>query len=89
MTESVLQSTLDFCANIVAPSLMSIDEPVLEPQALATIIGVDEEAKEVMQEINSRKVINKIYNWAEHFGDNVNGFSVVLKRGSLGLQRLD
>ncbi|KAJ6549698.1 FAD/NAD-P-binding domain-containing protein [Mycena capillaripes] len=89
MTESVLQSTLDFCANIVAPSLMSIDEPVLDPQALTTIIGVDEEAKDVMQEIDSGKVINKIYNWVEHFGDNVNGFSVVLKRGSLGLQRLD
>ncbi|KAJ7211604.1 putative halogenase [Mycena pura] len=103
LTESVLQSTLDFCANTLAPmdpemhervakrypSLMSIWGPVLEPQALADIIGDDKEAQEVMKEINARKAVNKVYNWAEHFGDNVNGFTVVLKQGSLGLQRAD
>ncbi|KAF7349947.1 FAD/NAD P-binding domain-containing protein [Mycena venus] len=100
VSESVLQSTLDFCSDTLAPlnpemyervakrypGLMALNGPPLEPQALADIIGDDEEAKEVMKEINAKKTLNKMYR-DDHFGESLNGFSVVLKQGSLSLQR--
>ena len=73
MTEDTLQSTLDFCARTLAPlnpemharvakrypHLMSIDEPSLDPNALAEMLGDDEEAKEVMKEKLIRKRLSR------------------------------
>ncbi|KAJ7745978.1 putative halogenase [Mycena olivaceomarginata] len=103
ITESLIQKTMDFCSGALAPttpemhervgkrldpSLMAGNGPLLPPHALSEATRDDEEAKDVLDRINSRKAINGMYNWAENFeGDNLNGFSVVLKRGSLGLER--
>jgi hypothetical protein len=94
---------MDFCSGALAPttpemhervgkrldpSLVAGNGPLLPPHALSEATRDDEEAKDVLDRINSRKAINGMYNWAENFeGDNLNGFSVVLKRGSLGLER--
>jgi hypothetical protein len=38
--------------------------------------------------MNSRKAITGMYGWAENVeGDNLSGFAMVLKTGSLGLKR--
>jgi hypothetical protein len=103
MTESVIQRTIDFCAGALAPAipelhesvgkrvdplLLSIKGPILAPETIAKVAKDDEEAQDLLKEMNSRKAVNGMYNWAENFeGDNLNGFSVVLKTGSLGLRR--
>lgn len=72
----------------VDPSLLSDKGPFLPAQALAEASGDDPEAKELLERMNSRKAITGMYGWAENVeGDNLSGFSMVLKTGSLGLKR--
>jgi hypothetical protein len=66
----------------VDPSFLSIKGPILAPETIAKVAKDDEEAQDLLKEMNSRKAVNGMYNWAENFeGDNLNGFSVVLKTG--------
>ncbi|KAF7335080.1 hypothetical protein MVEN_02258500 [Mycena venus] len=60
--------------------------PFLAPKTLAEASGDDEETKDLLQRMNARTAITGIFNW-NFEGENLNGFSVVLERGSLGLQR--
>ncbi|KAK7052574.1 hypothetical protein R3P38DRAFT_2861177 [Favolaschia claudopus] len=70
------------------PSLLADHGPLMAGQAFADAAGDDEEAKELLHKMNSRKAITNILEWAHNYeGDKINGFSVVLKRGMLGLVR--
>lgn len=72
----------------VDASLLSDNGPFLPAQALAEASGDDPEAKELLERMNSRKAITGMYGWAENVeGDNLSGFAMVLKTGSLGLKR--
>ncbi|KAJ7816662.1 putative halogenase [Mycena olivaceomarginata] len=72
----------------VDASLLSDKGPFLPAQALAEASGDDPEAKELLERMNSRKAITGMYGWAETSrGDNLSGFAMVLKTGSLGLKR--
>ncbi|KAF7359992.1 hypothetical protein MVEN_00726300 [Mycena venus] len=69
------------------PSLLAANGPFLPAKALAEASGDDAEARELLQRMNTTKAITGMYNWAENFeGDNLSGFAMVLKRGSLGLK---
>jgi len=104
VTENHIQSTLDFCAHALGgatpemhekvakrldPALMAADGPVMSTKAVAAAVGEeDEEAKQVVWGINSRKAVNTIYDWEDNFrGEAFNGWIVTLKRGRLGLER--
>ncbi|KAJ7848280.1 putative halogenase [Mycena olivaceomarginata] len=70
------------------PSEMADNGPFLEKKVITQLSGDDQEAKDLLERMNSKKAITGMYNWADNFaGDNLPGFSVVLKKGSLGLQR--
>ncbi|KAJ6604011.1 putative halogenase [Mycena sp. CBHHK59/15] len=104
VTEATLQSTMDFCQHALGPTtpemhaevakrldaaLMAPDGPILDPKSAAAIAGADEEAKQVLWRINSRKAVEGIYDWEQNFrGENLGGFAVVLERGALGLHRV-
>ncbi|KAF8206001.1 putative halogenase [Mycena galopus ATCC 62051] len=69
------------------PTLLEDNGPFMQGQAIASLSGQDAEAEELLNRMNSRKAITGMYNWAENFdGDNFAGFTMVLKRGSLGLK---
>ncbi|KAJ7149191.1 putative halogenase [Mycena crocata] len=102
VTEAMLQSAMDFCecalgltdpemhqevAKRVDPALMEDDGPLLAPQEVKVIAGGDEEVEAVLRRIQSRKAVEAIH-WQPNFrGETFNGFSIVLERGNLGLQR--
>ncbi|KAJ7858368.1 putative halogenase [Mycena olivaceomarginata] len=70
------------------PSEMADNGPFLEKRVITQLSGDDQEAKDLLERMNSKKAITGMYNWADNFaGDNLPGFSVVLEKGSLGLQR--
>ncbi|KAJ7888360.1 putative halogenase [Mycena olivaceomarginata] len=72
----------------VDASLLSDNGPFLPAQALAEASRDDPETKELLERMNSRKAITGMYGWAENVeGDNLSGFAMVLKTGSLGLNR--
>ncbi|KAJ7238669.1 putative halogenase [Mycena rebaudengoi] len=103
VTEKMLQSTMDFCENALGPTtpemhaavakridskLMAANGPIVDPKVVAAITGEDEEARQVLLRINSRKAVEGIYDWEQNFrSENLGGFSVILERGILGLKR--
>ncbi|KAJ7090631.1 putative halogenase [Mycena epipterygia] len=103
VTETMLQSTMDFCehalgltdpemhdevAKRVDPTLMADDGPILGPKDVAAIAGDDEEAEAVLRRINSRKAL-EVIDWQPNFrGETFNGLSIHLERGNLGLVRI-
>ncbi|KAJ7090628.1 FAD/NAD-P-binding domain-containing protein [Mycena epipterygia] len=104
VTEQTLQRTMDFCEHALGsatpemhasvsarlnPSLLAHDGQIMDTQAVADLAGQDEEAKQVLWNVNSRKAVQGIYDWERNFqGENLGGFSVVLERGVLGLRRV-
>ncbi|KAK7042866.1 hypothetical protein R3P38DRAFT_2892475, partial [Favolaschia claudopus] len=68
--------------------LMADNGPLMMGDAFSRAVGEDEEAKELLHMMNSRKAITNTIEWAHNYeGDKINGLSVVLKRGELGLAR--
>ncbi|KAK6984780.1 hypothetical protein R3P38DRAFT_3102852 [Favolaschia claudopus] len=60
----------------------------MKPDLLAAkASGADEESQDILQRINARKALTGMFNW-NFEGESLNGFDVVLDRGSLGLQRV-
>ncbi|KAJ7623852.1 putative halogenase [Mycena polygramma] len=101
VTEAMVQRTMDFCEHIlytdsemhdevakrVDPNLMKHDGPILGLKDVAAIAGDDDEVGAVLRRVNARKVAEAMH-WQPNFrGESVNGFSIVLERGNLGLKR--
>ncbi|KAG6906982.1 Flavin-dependent halogenase armH1 [Tephrocybe rancida] len=101
LTNEELQETLHFCKNILAPTspkmhkevaermpkLISPDGPILRTSTVAAIVGDDEDAKNVLLEVNARKAIHVMYGQG-HFGSEIfEGYYVNLEQGKLGLVR--
>ncbi|KAF7343089.1 putative halogenase [Mycena venus] len=104
VTDAVIQRTIDFLAPVVGTtrpdlhervskrldsSLMASDGPIVGLNTVDALVGDDQEAKCVLRMINSRKVFHFMQDWKTCQLEKSNGFSVVLKRGDLGLQRAD
>ncbi|KAF8058203.1 putative halogenase [Lyophyllum atratum] len=102
LTEQELEETLHFCKNILAPTspqmhkdvaermpqLTAPDGPILDTHTVEGIAGNDEDAKNVLLEVNARKAIHVMYGQG-HFGSEIlEGFYVNLERGKLGLVRV-
>jgi hypothetical protein len=76
-------------AKRIDSKLMAANGPIVDPKVVAAITGEDEEAKQVLLRINSRKAVEGIYDWEQNFrSENLSGFSVILERGILGLKRI-
>ncbi|KAG6855641.1 Flavin-dependent halogenase armH1 [Tephrocybe sp. NHM501043] len=101
LTRGELEETLHFCKNILAPTspqmhnevaermpkLTSASGPIIHPSIVADIVGDDEDAKNVILEVNARKAIHVMYGEG-HFGSEIfEGMYVNLERGNLGLLR--
>ncbi|KAG6856196.1 hypothetical protein H0H87_006736 [Tephrocybe sp. NHM501043] len=99
LTKEELEETLHFCKNIVAPTstqmhrevtermpkLTAPDGPILRTSTVAAIVGGDEDAKNVIMEVNARKAIHIMYGQG-HFGSEIfGGYYVNLEHGKLGL----
>ncbi|KAJ7121941.1 putative halogenase [Mycena filopes] len=68
-------------------TLMADDGPILGPKDVVRIAGEDEETEAVLRRINSRKALEAVH-WQPNFrGESFSGLSIVMERGSLGLQR--
>jgi hypothetical protein len=77
-------------AKRVDPSLLAHHGPIMDTETVSTLAGKDDEFKHVLLQINARKTVWGIYDWQQNFrAENLGGFSVVLERGQLGLQRLE
>lgn len=102
LTEAELQSTLDFCRNVFAPtqpetheaaiqrlgSLADPDGPLLDTDTIDKLTGTDMEAKHALWKINARKPLHSMYDCKRNFGTEIiNGFYVKMERGVLGLVR--
>ncbi|KAK6984817.1 putative halogenase [Favolaschia claudopus] len=103
VTEDMVQTTIDFFSNVLGTtnpdmhesvaqrvdiSLMAPDGPMISKAAVAAVAGADEEAKEVLWQINSKRGLDVLYDWEKDFRkEKLGGFCVVLERGGLGLQR--
>ncbi|KAF7335132.1 putative halogenase [Mycena venus] len=103
VTEAMLQTTIDFFSHVVGvttpemhdvvskrldPVLMAPNGPILTHKAVADATGQDEEAKQVLWQINSKKGLDVLYDWENDFRqERLNGFSVALTWGHLGLRR--
>ncbi|KAJ6583048.1 putative halogenase [Mycena vulgaris] len=103
VTEAMLKTTIDFFSHVVGvttpemhevvskrldPVLMAPDGPILTHKAVADATGEDQEANHVLLQINSKKGLNVLYDWESDFRqERLNGFSVALTRGHLGLRR--
>lgn len=84
LTEHELQSAMEFCAGVFAPTtpemyedvakridkkLMDVNGPILLPEDIVRIVGADDpQAIHVLKEINARKPIHTVYDVAVHFG---------------------
>ncbi|KAJ7479299.1 putative halogenase [Mycena latifolia] len=104
VTEQTLQRTMDFCEHALGPTtpemhaavaarvdgaLLANDGPLLAPAAVAALAGADEEARQVLCRVNARKTVNGMYDWEENFKEEqLNGLTVVLERGKLGLRQV-
>ncbi|KAF7351841.1 hypothetical protein MVEN_01145200 [Mycena venus] len=104
VTEQTLQRTMDFCehalgpttpemhaavATRVDPTLLAREGPIMDTKSVADLAGKDEEVKHVLWRVNARKAVEGIYDWEKDFeGESLDGFSVLLERGRLGLRRL-
>lgn len=102
LTCEELEETLDFAKNILAPTTPEIckdvaerlpeltapDGPILRNSTIAEVVGDDEDAKNVIFEVNARKVVHVMYGQG-HFGSEIlGGFYANLERGNLGLMRV-
>ncbi len=102
LTEAELQSTLDFCRNVFAPtqpetheaaiqrlgSLADPDGPLLDTDTIDKLTGTDMEAKHALWKINARKPLHSMYDCKRNFGTEIiNGFYVKMEQGVLGLVR--
>ncbi|KAJ7634562.1 putative halogenase [Roridomyces roridus] len=103
LTADELDQTIEFCSHAVSPTtaemhekvvqrldqtLTGADGPILAPRDVESAMGDDEEAKSVLMKINSRKAMRRIHDWEDNFQhESLGGFTVVLKQGSLGLER--
>ncbi|KAJ7729315.1 putative halogenase [Mycena metata] len=104
VTEATVQATMDFCEHALGPttpemasavaervdaSLIAPDGAIKSTAEVAEIAGSDEEAKQVLLRVNARKAVEGIYDWEGNFQSEVlNGFSVQLETGKLGLRRV-
>lgn len=69
------------------PTLTAPDGPIIGTHTVTEIAGDDEDAKNVLLEVNARKAIHVMYGQG-HFGSEIlGGFYVNLERGKLGLLR--
>jgi hypothetical protein len=61
----------------------------MDTKSVAALAGKDEEVKHVLWCVNAHKAVEGIYDWEKDFeGENLDGFSVLLECGQLGLRRL-
>ncbi|KAG7444588.1 putative halogenase [Guyanagaster necrorhizus] len=103
LTEAELQSTLDFCRNVFAPtrpeaheaavrrlgSLADPDGPLLGTDTVDELTGTDMDAKHALWKINARKPLHSMYDCKRNFGTEIiNGFYVRMVQGMLGLVRV-
>jgi hypothetical protein len=104
VTEQTLQCTMDFCEHMLGPMtpemhaavathidpiLLVHKGPIMDTKSVAALAGKDEEVKHVLWCVNARKAVEWIYDWEKDFeGENLDGFSVLLECGRLGLRRL-
>ena len=71
----------------VDPELTNPDCPIMSEAELDILVdAADEEARHVLNEINTRKQLHTMYNPEENFGTEDHfGIKAVLERGRLGL----
>ncbi|KAF8163918.1 putative halogenase [Mycena galopus ATCC 62051] len=99
VTEAMMQRTMDFCERIlysdpdmqkevskrVPPALLKQDGPILGLEDITAIAGDDEEVRAVLHRVNARKAAEATH-WQPNFrGESINGWSIVLEVGNLGL----
>ncbi|KAF7354099.1 hypothetical protein MVEN_01097300 [Mycena venus] len=104
MIESVIQRSIDFCASALAPaipelhesvgkrvdpSLLSSRGPILAPETIAEVAKDDEEAQDLLKEMNSLKAVNGMYNWAENFEEDNTAFTGVVCTSNVRPQSAD
>ncbi|KAK6992920.1 hypothetical protein R3P38DRAFT_3078358 [Favolaschia claudopus] len=81
-------STRERLSKQMDPALLTDTGPLLSGKALVEATKDDEEAKNLLHQMNSRKTITGMFDWSHNYaGDKLNGFSVRMKRGELGLYR--
>ena len=100
-----MQSALEFCANLFAPAdpemhatvakrldrgLMAADGPLMTPEAVVERFGNDdEEAVQVLHQINARRQIHPMFDVHRHFSrEAFEGLITITTRGNLGLERV-
>ncbi|KAF7342752.1 hypothetical protein MSAN_01990400 [Mycena sanguinolenta] len=70
----------------VDPSLMARTGPILNTKVVEELAAGDENVKQVLWRVNARKTLDNMYGWENTFlGENIDGFTIILKRGALGL----
>ncbi|KAK6991927.1 putative halogenase [Favolaschia claudopus] len=101
VTEEMLQTTIDFFSHVVGVThpemhtavahridlrFMAPDGPILPHKVVADAAGQDKEVNQVLWQINSKKGLDVLYDWEKDFRkEKLNGFSIRLLRGQLGL----
>ncbi|ETW76184.1 putative halogenase [Heterobasidion irregulare TC 32-1] len=105
LTEDEVQSALEFCANLFAPAdpemhadvakrldrgLTAADGPLMTPKAVVERFGKDdEEAVQVLHQINARRQIHPMFDVHKHFSrEAFEGLITICTRGNLGLERV-
>ncbi|KAJ3998709.1 hypothetical protein F5050DRAFT_1742720 [Lentinula boryana] len=78
----------------ISQELLDITAPVVAPEDLEKALSVaskpenEEATKMVLEKINARKVLNTEYSTNSFETEAMNGFSIRLERGKLGLRRV-
>ncbi|KAK7458882.1 hypothetical protein VKT23_009892 [Stygiomarasmius scandens] len=101
LSETELTEAMDFCEHAIAPSdpemlqsvtkrldpkLLAFDGPLLNPKAVESLAGEDEEAKQVLWKLNSDKALVVMFDYEGNFRQEIlNGWYVNLEKGNLGL----
>ncbi|KAJ7595788.1 FAD/NAD-binding domain-containing protein [Mycena floridula] len=101
LTNEELSNMIEFTRNLFTPTthdqmmavgarvgkgLMALNGPVLGPADLEKVIGTeDSDAKQVLQRLNSLKVLRNDTSPESFTSEAVNGYTVNLERGKLGL----
>jgi len=100
-----VEKTMDFVQHVFAatdpemheavgaridPSLFSPDGKMLTPSEVDEIFGDDEDARNVVKEINARKAVHIMYDTEANFSnEDMDGLAVRVRLGSLGLIRVE
>lgn len=73
----------------IHPELLAPNAPILSAEQIEGQAKDDEEVKIVLNRVNARKPVNKMYQGPDNLQvDEVNGYVARLQRGALGLVKV-